>query len=280
MAVAFRASATANADGVALNPLVCNKPTGTLEGDLMFAFIQDNNASTSPTAPSGWTTLHSDTSGRRAYIYYKIAGASEASTYDFGDAEGGAGPKLIGIVSVYNAHATVPIDASNLTQDSSSNTTATGTALTPTTSPGGMLLFFIGSGASGQAASAYAVATTNPSWTEAYDTITNIGGSYAQISMAYGSRDAVTSTGSPTATLAQSDTSVVVMVAVRPTDFSIDGGFATVGTMSASETAALDSAPPLLTEVATMQVPTVTQADAEWVNTDKNVESFTNTDKS
>lgn len=63
----------------------CNKPSGTTEGDLMVAII-NCNSNTTITAPSGWNVIDEDdgiASTATVLIYYKIAGASEASSYDW-----------------------------------------------------------------------------------------------------------------------------------------------------------------------------------------------------
>jgi len=61
-----------------------NKPTGTVEGDILFAVI-DHWCSTPrfiDSVPSGWTLLGEYISDvDRYHLYYKIAGASEPSSY-------------------------------------------------------------------------------------------------------------------------------------------------------------------------------------------------------
>lgn len=86
--------ASAYAEGTSLSlggTLTINKPTDTQEGDLMLAFIfqSDFPSLTSTTLPTGWKPAQywSDTfaSGYlwRGWIAYKIAGASEGSSYGF-----------------------------------------------------------------------------------------------------------------------------------------------------------------------------------------------------
>ena len=67
-----------------------NKPTGTAEDDFMIALLvstigSDTDGSTMFSAPSGWTSEHNYTqtapSGQHVYIYWKVAGASEPSSY-------------------------------------------------------------------------------------------------------------------------------------------------------------------------------------------------------
>lgn len=58
--------------------LVIDKPTGTAENDLMIAMTC--NASGTYTAPAGWTEVFDSTSRG---VFYKVAGASEGSSYTF-----------------------------------------------------------------------------------------------------------------------------------------------------------------------------------------------------
>jgi hypothetical protein len=69
-----------------------NKPTNTQEDDFMIAILvstltSDADGSTMSSAPSGWTLEHDYTqnifgySGQHVYIYWKVAGASEPSSY-------------------------------------------------------------------------------------------------------------------------------------------------------------------------------------------------------
>lgn len=74
MAIAHRASASANASGTTLT---ITKPAGTVSGDVLVAFL--NTTSSSPTAPSGWTLVTSSLLGD--FIYLKVAGGSEPASY-------------------------------------------------------------------------------------------------------------------------------------------------------------------------------------------------------
>ena len=69
-----------------------NKPANTAEEDFMMALLastigSDTNGSTMFSAPSGWTNEHDYTqnaaSGQHIYVYWKVAGASEPSNYNW-----------------------------------------------------------------------------------------------------------------------------------------------------------------------------------------------------
>lgn len=126
--------------------LTLNKPSGTIEGDVMVAHVVVNSASTTITTPTGWTLLRRDnTSGSMAsIIFYKVAGASEPSSYNwsFGTSRNSAG----GIATYYNVDTSTPIDAHNgqYNQDTS---TMTAPSITTTLS-NGRLLYIAGASAS------------------------------------------------------------------------------------------------------------------------------------
>ncbi|MFX1519738.1 MAG: hypothetical protein ACFFCD_07450 [Promethearchaeota archaeon] len=72
--------------------MIISKPTGTQDGDFMFAIVAStvaggNNGSTMASAPSGWIEENDyviDTgTGQHIYIYWKFAGASEPSSYSW-----------------------------------------------------------------------------------------------------------------------------------------------------------------------------------------------------
>lgn len=101
--VKFRAVETAiNASGVSATSVTVTKPTGTADGDLLIA-ITHSPASSSITAPAGWTRLGTfdDPSQIRSAIYKKFAsseGASYAWTF------GTAGAIGVSIAAFSGAH--------------------------------------------------------------------------------------------------------------------------------------------------------------------------------
>ena len=63
--------------------LILTKPAGTTTGDLILAVVQVFFASSSATPPSGWSTAVSVGATYKLYVFWKIAGASEPTTYTF-----------------------------------------------------------------------------------------------------------------------------------------------------------------------------------------------------
>lgn len=65
--------------------LAINKPSGTIQGDLMIAFMSSGGTATNRTwsTPSGWTELVDQNNPPNFLAAYKVAGASEGSSYTF-----------------------------------------------------------------------------------------------------------------------------------------------------------------------------------------------------
>lgn len=70
-----------------VTPLVCNKPTGTADRDLMFAWqFSDFGTYANLTAPAGWTLLTGldmGSSELHLKVWYKLAGNSEGASYSW-----------------------------------------------------------------------------------------------------------------------------------------------------------------------------------------------------
>lgn len=126
MAIAFRAAATALNVGPS-----CNKPTGTLQNDVMVALVLTyDNASETYTPPSGWTILGTQqvesASGdiTVSAAYYKVAGASEPSSYTWTISP--AAYTDIAIVSYSGVDTTTPVDTSSANHGFTGTRTGTG----------------------------------------------------------------------------------------------------------------------------------------------------------
>lgn len=83
-----------------------NKPTGVASGDLLI-MLGASNEGAWDTFPSGWTQLTVSTDAStanafRAYIWYKVAGGSEPSSYSFGSSTAsGSGAPMVGLMVAY-----------------------------------------------------------------------------------------------------------------------------------------------------------------------------------
>jgi hypothetical protein len=109
--VSFRAVASATV--TTGTSLTINKPTGTVEGDVMVAAIAARDTPPNITGPSGWTEIRSDATSSSPYsrmsFFWKAAGASEPSSYTWtfsASVSGAAG----GILTFSGVDITSPVD--------------------------------------------------------------------------------------------------------------------------------------------------------------------------
>jgi len=80
-AVTYVAAATTS-NSTQTASLVINKPTGTVEGDIMVALYGSNSGVTWASA-SGWTEVIDQGAAPSLSVAYKVAGASEDANYTF-----------------------------------------------------------------------------------------------------------------------------------------------------------------------------------------------------
>jgi hypothetical protein len=98
--------------------ITINKPSDIVEDDIMFAWISHESASSTWTPPSGWTQIGSDLDNTtvNSGCWYKVAGASEPSSYQWTN---GTGNEMLGaITGLGNIDTVTPISDSATTADS------------------------------------------------------------------------------------------------------------------------------------------------------------------
>lgn len=99
MAVQFRASATSINDSS--SPCTVNKPTGTAEGDMLLLHVHLTD-DVAPGVPSGFNLVDLVSGANGCYVYAKLAGDSEPSTYDITFASGTASVGMSAYQSTVN----------------------------------------------------------------------------------------------------------------------------------------------------------------------------------
>ncbi|WP_275976816.1 cell wall anchor protein [Polyangium aurulentum] len=108
--ISYRSSSTAS--GKSITSLSVGKPAGTVQGDVLLArIINRNNVAAVMTPPAGWTLIRSDQSASqiKAWVFYKVAGSAEPSSYAFGiDLASYMAGSIVAFSGVDNAN---PIDA-------------------------------------------------------------------------------------------------------------------------------------------------------------------------
>lgn len=208
------------------NSLALTKPSGTVDGDLLITAIAFRGTTVSTL--SGWTlilTQASDGGGTPINIgvYYKIANG-EGSSYTWSL---GATTLIAGIVIRINGQDTSGyIDANEGGGSNGGGTSMTfgSTGLTPSKSESLLLQFWapFNLGGNVNSVSAEAIATSNPTWTEACDLDINNGASHLGFAVAYANRTATSATGASTATSGASTNqySGILIVIKRITAFT------------------------------------------------------------
>ncbi len=232
--IAFRAAAT----GVsASGSVTINKPTGTVQNDVMVAGIAVRPNTATITAPAGWTLLRSTkqaaNTANQLSTYWKLATASEPASYTFtvGANAGAAG----GIASFSGVDPSDPIDVENGQTTASATTSAARTVTT--TSTNDMIVTVHGIASS--------VTWTPPTgMTEAADatsaTPTNTNGESLEIN--YVAQAGIGATGTKTANASGAgDAGATDTIALKPAYQSYFGFGLSDGTTSGSGSSASQS---------------------------------------
>lgn len=281
MAIAY-ASHSFTTPATAVNDeLVITKPTGLAVGDMMIAHLFSKTTSNAWTA-TGWTLITSSNTADHV-AYYKVATSDDTSATNFTFTR--TGSELVGgaIIRLTGASTTFYYDA-----DVDNDNTASGSPVTfsggVTPAANSLLLFLTGSHGTGGATittSSYAIATSNPTWTELYD-----GGTTADndmwVSAAYAIRPEATATGNYTVTLGSvGGFTNGLLIAVAPVlDASATATVVTVTATVQTPTPTVSQAPSVVTLTVTVNTPTGTVPTPDFTNTSKNSATWTNSSKS
>jgi len=204
-------TATTKASGTTLNVAY---PASVAVGDLLLMHFVSVSAVTTPT---DWTLQETNNrAGQFAYLFRKIAvsgdvGQSTLAVTTANEASGGTMFRITG------HDATTPVGS-----DNSANGTGTGitvTTITPAKINNLIMMFVSSNTGAGATHSAYALATSSPSFTEHYDTA--IGANY-DFAAASGLRPEDTATGNATATVSSGAGNgwVAILASISPADES------------------------------------------------------------
>lgn len=253
-------------------------PSGIAQNDLLLVLMSNSTAGGfSVTPPVGWTEVtHNDASdgggsAYTAYLYYKIAGASEPSTYNFIT---GTGNTNYLAMRVINWDTTDPLTAFNSASFSTANATPTATAYTcnaPTLTRGNDLIVLCCIEKSAN----ITPTTSGQTWTQLVnDTNTNpltVSTTNVPTGTSFN-----TTTITPTATQAR-QANVAIILAIKsfqnePTPLAL------VSTMGVPVFVRLIQ-PISLILSAVLNSPTVSELANKWTNLTKAVSSWTDTTK-
>jgi hypothetical protein len=197
-----------NVNGGTATSVTIDVPSGGISGNMLVACVVVNAVSVTFTTPTGWTLIQEGgvaTSSPSMASYYRVMDGTEPASYVFSN---NTSAQIIGAMVVVTAGSTLTPTSSEQYNDTAS-TTATGATITPAANS--LLLFFVGSQGSVNTISGYAIATSNPSWTELFDYSPS-----QSLALAYAVRPESTGTGSATATISASRRNAVHMVAIAP----------------------------------------------------------------
>lgn len=132
--VGFASSSYSHKPAFGPDTIVLNRPAETQDGDFLLAFVSVLANGPVATAPAGWTSLSSNSSGPYAGVWYKTA-SSEPSTYTWS-----INSETTGCIIRYSG--VTGINASSINRTSA---TTTVTASTITTTQDGCFLVFLAS---------------------------------------------------------------------------------------------------------------------------------------
>lgn len=118
MAVAFRSAASRVGS---TNTPVGNKPTGVAQGDILVASVYTHYLSSVIDPPTGWTQIVGLSVNDRMRHYWKIAGASEPSTWNW-EAMGGSYDWSVCVEAYTGGDQTNPINVGAAQSSGTSNT--------------------------------------------------------------------------------------------------------------------------------------------------------------
>jgi len=190
------------------------KPSGLAEGDLMVGHIVVEGAgSTGDLLRSGWTSIVVFSDTEKTNIQYKIADSGDVAASNFTFGTDGS-HKNAGAIYRISSGAPTAIDAGTYDTTSAQTSHVFDTAdITPTFANSLILFLFHTFGGTAGTTSAYAIVTSNPTWTEAYD-LSDATGTDMMLSSAYANRVQTTSTGDASLTTSASTNGRAVLIAI------------------------------------------------------------------
>jgi hypothetical protein len=176
MAVAY--ASVGNSPGATSTSIVITAPSGIQVGDLLVAYLCASRIAGTPTfSLSGWTAVNStpNTTETNTVLqaFWKIADSGDAAAGTFTFTLSLSRANIGAMVRITGANATTPISGF---ASGGSNSNSTSLTISPGFTPTvGNCMYLLGLGllGSSQNYSAYAMANSNPTWTERYDRVGN-----------------------------------------------------------------------------------------------------------
>jgi hypothetical protein len=210
MAVTFQ-SVSAVARATIAASITVDKPSGLAVGDLMVAHLvrRDNDGTSRDFSRSGWTVITNtnanDGGGTASWTnaaLYKVADAGDVAASNFAFTLSSTGDFLAGAIYRIDGQNSSPVSAVS-TSIIQNSTSPSYTGITPDADS--VFLFLVladGGAATTKAISSQAITTSNPSWTEDYDSHNS---TTLTISGAHSTRPQATATGNATFSISAGD---------------------------------------------------------------------------
>lgn len=262
----------------------------------MVAFIADASYANVPDTPSGWTKIieHTGSLDMTLTCFAKIASSGDAGATNFTFTHPNGSATLVGmlyrITGTFSSTDNIYKTASNTGTEPSADVFRFANGITPTTASSLLIMAISGYSGSGSFneshASAYAIETNNPTWTERDDL--TFGGANFLFSTASATRTETTATGYYQVTYSVSgddnpSNAVGILIAITDTA----NGTATPAVISLASsvptptsTGAGNVTASVISLTSSMPTATGSSSDPEWVNTDKpSPGSISNVDK-
>lgn len=215
MALAFSNATTASPAGDQTSISIAY-PSGISAGNVLVAQLLYQNGGGDPgwSTPSGWT-MDTGSFANGHSFFWKIATGSESGSETW--TRGGAGRKLMGGMLLFTGNSSTPINGQNR------STSGTVSTITPSVADT-LWVFGVSRWDDSSTFGSYAMATNNPTWTEAYE-VTSAG--QCTIACAYSTvRSATTGSGNLTASGSITG-SIVFVLAPQTTAIKTVDGLAT-----------------------------------------------------
>lgn len=265
--------------GATSTTCVIVKPTGLSVGDLMVAFVAVKSNTITITTEADWTLIQAETDVTNMgwHSYYKVADADDVAATNFTFTLSSSERNRGSIIRISGQDSVV---SSTKNYEVSNTTTATTGAITPPSANCMFILASMNNRTSGQDRTSYAMATSNPTWTERAELayVDTTGVSYGIATST--TRPETTSTGTfsltqasePHSTIAVCISELIVNATVTPDVF-------TVTVSVEAPLIGIDHSPTVMTVTMTVEAPTVSIPVSPWSNPTKNSSTFSNQTK-
>ncbi len=214
MAASVRAYDEQTSSGAQVGSLTFNKPTGTVEGDLLIILMQTDGGNREPDLPAGFTQVYKgEGSGNAHLVCYKAAGASEPSTYQVTISGVGGNTEACGVlITVQDAETDSPLSV-----DGTNGTTASTHVFNTPTSVDDDCFWICKFGFDGGDGGTHTISTGGVDWTKG-DQVDSDGGSGEGCQLSWYTHTQTTAGAMPALSVdtVVSDGGLLVQLAIKP----------------------------------------------------------------